>query len=74
MSGYYMTIHETSVSALEGRDQHLKRYMVRYSMPGLGFNCEAEVDNDMAGLLKVAIEHGKKLAQAEIRAALGVKE
>lgn len=74
MSGYWMKVEETYDSSELKPEDHLRRFMVQYSMPGLGFSCEVEVDRDTKNLLKVAIEHGKNLARAEMRAVLGVRE
>lgn len=46
---------------------------VRYTIPGLGFACEKKINEEIASLLKVAIEQGKNDLRAELQNALGLK-
>lgn len=67
---YFMHLIETPVTA-EATGKPV--YAVRYTTPSETFASDAEVDAATFNLLKVAIEHGKNLAKAEIRSVLGVR-
>lgn len=71
MSGYYLNI--TPVKAGEEASEFAPAFRVRYSMPGLGFGCEAVVSESTAELLRIAIEEGKRQMRAAVKDLLEVK-
>lgn len=56
----------------ESADLRVHNHRVQYTIPGLGFGCEAMVNCETARLLEVALEAGKELAREEMRKVLGL--
>lgn len=65
--GYWLKIEGTVVD-------NEKKVLISYSLPGLGFTCTKEVDQEIAQLITVAIEEGKNRKAQEIRYALGIEK
>lgn len=68
MNKYWLELRPSSkiMGEVEGT------WHVRYSTPGLGFTVTEVMDDKVARMLHVAVEHGKELARAEVRKVLGL--
>lgn len=68
---YHMKITAPDAKTVD-IDKRKPQWRIQYSIPGLGFGCEAYVNEQMARLLEIAMKAGREQAKAEIRDVLGI--